>query len=198
MKESVTIQSAIKAAFDIVEARKQAAYRASDEDVGQRIVTLAQQGYEPSDALVEAVRDYLSGYSLLLTGPAGVGKTFLMQCLGVRRYSAESIIDYGLARIRDWYDWTDGHDICIDDVGSERMVAEYGAKDEVLRAVIAHRSDRQRGKRGKTHVTTNLTAEQISARYGDRILSRLMGMCKAHALTGPSRRRAEQAKGGES
>ena len=128
------------------------------------------------------------------TGKAGVGKTFLMRCMGVRIYNADEIVDYGLSRIHVWYEWTDGGaPICIDDVGSERIVTEYGAKDDVLKAVLAHREGSQQGI---THVTTNLDADGIAARYGDRTLSRLLGMCKPFTLGGISQRQPKPQNGG--
>jgi DNA replication protein DnaC len=140
------------------------------------------------------LRAYLSGFGLLLTGSAGVGKTFLMQCLGIRIYNADSIVDYGLSEIYKWYEFTDGGaPICIDDVGTERTVSEYGNKDDVLKSVLAHRNDRQQGI---THITTNLDAEGIAQRYGERTLSRMLGMCKAFSLEGVSLRGPVAKTGG--
>ena len=180
-----------------IEAAKTPMPEADDEAVVALIQRIATNGYRPSEQIISPLRAYSSGYALLLSGDAGVGKTFLMRCLGVRLYVCDTIIDYGIANLHKWYSWTDGNDLCIDDLGSERIVAEYGQKDDVLKAVISHRCDWQGRKHGKTHVTTNLTAEQIAARYGDRTLSRLLGMCKAFVLTGENRREAKpQMEGG--
>jgi len=181
----ITMQRALDEAMEIAMTPKADLQPADNEHVAERLRQMAKAGYRPSPEAFAAVRDYLTGYGLLLTGEAGVGKTMLIRCLNIRIYMAENIIEYGLSRMSGWYDWTDGHEICIDDFGAERIVAEYGAKDEVLRAVIVHRSDRQSAR---THVTTNLTAEQISERYGDRVLSRLLGMCKAHTIKGHNQR----------
>ena len=67
-------------------------------------------------------------------------------------------------------------------------------EDDLLKAVIAHRADHQAdahrasdvrpARAGRTHMTTNLKADQIAARYGDRILSRMIGLAKAFEFTG--------------
>jgi DNA replication protein DnaC len=164
-----------------------------DAQVQQRMVALASAGYIPSAQVTEAVRTYMSGYGVLLSGSVGIGKTFLMKSLGVRLYKADDIADYGLNRIHNWYEWTDGHELCIDDLGTERVVAEFGAKDDVMKAVIAHRCE---GQKARTHFTTNLTGKQIAERYGDRTISRLLGMCKAFKFTGDSKRTAMPVENG--
>jgi len=160
----------------------------TDEQVAARLEQLHQEhGYIPSGQIVEPIRDFLAGYALLLSGKAGVGKTFLVRSLGVRIYTVDDVLSYGLRRLRTFFDWTDGHNICIDDIGAEGVTHEYGAKDDVIKTVIAHREGRQDGL---THVTTNLDSTAIRERYGDRTLSRLLGMCKPHRMTGENRRRA--------
>ncbi len=162
---------------------------ATDEQVAMKIYDLGVKGYIPSEAIVEPIRDYLSGYGVLLSGPAGVGKTWLLDLLGARLRPVSEIMDYGLRDLHIWYDWTDGREVVIDDLGAEAIVNDYGTKEDLLKLVIAHRAERQKGR---TSITTNLTAAQIAARYGDRTLSRILGMCRPHTLGGASRRRAQK------
>lgn len=182
-----TLQDAIAAAIATVEATPAKVVDVSDAAVARLIASVASKGYRPSECTIPALRSVLSGNGVILAGPAGVGKTFLMRCLGVRCYDCAAVADYGIAGLYRWYDWTDGHELCLDDLGAERTTAEYGAKDEVLKSVIAHRAERQRAR---THITTNLDAAQIRDRYGDRTLSRILGMCVPHRLSGSDRRRA--------
>jgi len=183
--EPKPIALAIKQALEKLERRNIAPPRATDEEVAAKITDLSNQGYRPSEQIVVAVRDYLSGYGVLLSGPAGVGKTMLMTCLGSRIRPVDGIVIYGLRQIHTWYDWTDGTDMTIDDLGSETTTAEYGAKEDLLKLVIAHRAERQKGR---TCITTNLTADEIAGRYGDRTLSRIMGMCCPHTFSGANAR----------
>lgn len=169
-----------------IEASKPTPPPVSDEAVARMFERIARKhGYIPSPSIVEPVRDFLAGYGLLLTGKTGIGKTFLMRCLGVRVCITDEIADYGLRQIHLWHEQYDGFEVCIDDLGCERIVSEYGTKDDLLKAVIAHRSEKQRGR---THFTTNLSAEALAERYGDRTLSRIMGMCRTHRLEGAHRR----------
>ena len=180
-----TIEQAIKAAQAKLANPPVTRQMVGDDEVSRWIAQLAERGYIPSPQIVEPVRAYASGYGILLAGNAGIGKTFLMQCLRARLYTATSIAEYGLAAIAKWFSWTDGHDVCIDDIGTESIVSEYGAKDDVLKRVIAHRAEQQRGR---TSITTNLDAAAIKERYGDRTLSRILGMCKAFRMDGANRR----------
>jgi len=183
----MTIAEAIEKAMAKLLGNKPPEPIISDDEVAQTIVRMADQyGYEPSPEVVEPIRAYLAGYGLLLSGDTGSGKTFLMHCLGGRQYTCERIIEYGMVNVHQWFEWTDGYEVVLDDLGVERTVSEYGAKDEIMKTVIGHRCERQSAR---THVTTNLKAEQIAERYGDRTLSRLTGMCKAFRIDGRSRRR---------
>lgn len=161
----------------------------TDEAVADRVIALADCGYIPDTQTADIVRAYLSGAGILLTGPAGVGKTFLMSLLAGNKHvqhAERDINDWGLSGIHGWYDWRDGREVVIDDLGTERTAHSYGDKEDLLKLVIEHRYAAQKVR---THFTTNLTAAQISARYGERILDRIMGMCTAFSMTGESYRR---------
>lgn len=175
------IEAAKVKARGVIAQREQHA-KATDEHVAHVIDKLAGRGYIPTGSSVEAVRDYLNGYGLLLTGSAGVGKTYLLRLLGLRIWTATDICDYGMRHIQQWFEDTRGKEIAIDDIGTEITVSEYGAKDDIMKLVIAYRCERQRGR---THVTTNLDAAGIIDRYGDRTMSRLLGMCRAHKIISP-------------
>lgn len=182
---TTTIAEAISKAIKTVAAARGPAKMVGDDAVASAILRLGTMGYEPSEQIVETVRAYLSGYGVLLCGPAGVGKTFLMRCLGVRLRPVDDVLRYGLRDIHNWYEWTDNTNLCIDDLGAEHVVSEYGAKEDLLKLVIAHRAEHQGGR---TSITTNMTSDEIAARYGDRTLSRILGMCKPFKLTGGNRR----------
>lgn len=161
----------------------------SDEEIAARIMTIANAGYIPDAQTPEIIKAYLQGRGLLLSGPAGTGKTFLMTLLAgtqAMQHADRDINDWGLSGIHGWYDWRDGLTVVIDDLGCERTACSYGDKEDLLKVVIEHRYAAQKGI---THVTTNLSAGQISERYGERILDRLMEMCTPFRFTGESYRR---------
>lgn len=162
---------------------KKTAAQVSESDVTRLLLLIGGRGYIPTPATVPVLRDYAAGYGIMLHGDVGHGKTFLLKCLGVRIWCADEICDYGLRHIQEWYEDTNGRQICIDDIGAEMTVCEYGARDDLLKAVITHRAERQRGI---THCTTNLNSAAIIERYGDRIMSRLLGMCRPHKITSPT------------
>ena len=191
--ESEIIQSAIEKALERIERRRKLEQTVvTDEQVARLIGRIAEQGYEPRPEIVPILRDWIAGYGILLSGPAGVGKTFLMRCLGVHLDFAPDITNYGLSNLDVFHETRDGEEICIDDLGAENMVSEWGIKGEVMKLVIGRRAEQNI----RTHITTNLTSAEISVRYGDRILSRIIGMCKVHRMTGRSKRQAVPIVGG--
>lgn len=60
------------------------------------------------------------------------------------------------------------YDLCIDDFGVEEPVNVYGEKVEPVLDVIMNRLNLNL----TTHITTNLTFEEIEKRYGSRVISR--------------------------
>lgn len=73
----------------------------------------------------------------------------------------------------------------IDELGVEMQMNDYGEKCEGFNLVInaAERYNRP------MFITTNLTEEQILARYGERTLDRLGHLCKMVKFTGESLRK---------
>lgn len=120
-----------------------------------------------------------SAPGLILMGETGVGKTFLLDCIGrralergrsVQKYTAYNIVDMMLSAIRER---AAAKDLCapelllIDDLGTEPMIPSITF--EALFAAI-----NERGNAGRaTVVATNLGRAAILENYGERIFSRL-------------------------
>lgn len=116
---------------------------------------------------------------LIIMGETGVGKTFLLDCIGrralerghsVQKYTAYNIVDMMLRAIRER---TNAEDLCapelllIDDLGTEPMIPSITF--EALFAAI-----NERGNAGRaTVVATNLDRAAVLEGYGERIFSRL-------------------------
>lgn len=116
---------------------------------------------------------------LIIMGGTGVGKTFLLDCIGrralergksVQKYTAYNIIDMMLRAMRnrsEGVDLTSPELLIIDDLGTEPMIPSVTV--EALFAAI-----NERGNAGiATAVATNLTRGEILDIYGERIFSRL-------------------------
>jgi hypothetical protein len=159
----------------------------SVDAIKQHLRWMASRGYIPSPEIVPVIRHWLMGYGLLLHGLSGRGKTFFFKTHGVYICHVSRIIEFGLSGQAAWRDSTDNYDMVIDDLGAESVATEYGAKDDLLKAVITHRADNVQNHR--THITTNLDIKLVVERYGDRTMSRILGMCRAHKLTGEHKRR---------
>lgn len=65
--------------------------------------------------------------------------------------------------------------ICFDDLGTESEKKNFGNNLNVMAEILLNRYDNQLLK-GMTHITTNLTADEIEQYYGTRIRSRMREM----------------------
>jgi hypothetical protein len=129
---------------------------------------------------------------LLLSGPVGCGKTSLMKLIRhitpqrktYKMMPCRNIVfafnNTGFGVIEN-YQQTDQY--CFDDLGVEPKGRHFGQDCNVMGEVILCRyevfsnsRDNPPHKIAKTHITTNLTAEELEARYGNRVRSRMREM----------------------
>lgn len=145
------------------------------------------------------------GKGIALLGPTGNGKTtrmlFMARMLGIRLEHAKVMVENlrqndSVPYFRD-ITRTDirygdlvpprYHDLIIDDLGfeDERSVM-FGNTRDIMQNVLLARY--MVFPQHKTHITSNKTPEELQARYGDRIWSRLNEMCIFVAMPGDDRR----------
>ena len=126
------------------------------------------------------------GKGILLTGPIGCGKTSLMKLLRnivphkksykiiPCRNTVFSFNHIGYKTIEDY--GNDGF-YCFDDLGVEPSGRHYGKDCNVMGEILLSRYDLfchpEWSRRVKTHCTTNLNAQELEERYGNRVRSRM-------------------------
>lgn len=149
---------------------------------------------------------------ILLWGSVGCGKTTLMNFLrfnqsnsfaviSVRKISNE-YVQHGVGSIAKYkvllpstdHNATFGQKeigICFDDLGTEVDKKHFGNESNVMAEIILDRYDKHNILHGKTHITTNLSADEIGERYGDRVASRCKEMFNilTFPINSPDRRK---------
>jgi DNA replication protein DnaC len=78
---------------------------------------------------------------------------------------------------------------CFDDFGTESKAWHYGKQVDIFKTILEERYNTFINKGIKTHISTNLTIDEISKRYGERVESRLYEMFNIVILTGKDRRK---------
>lgn len=162
---------------------------------------MTNAGYYPKDqeawkalcrwlALKDAGRQ---SRGLWIEGPAGCGKTmFVGRCVQSTFNTCSGIVSSWKEQECNVSDglWNDpllksvnGRDyeyetcVAFDDLGVESTAVNFGQRCEVMSEVIAMRYLRWQSSKELTLITTNLTPEQVDARYGRRATDRMREMC---------------------
>ncbi|WP_418502083.1 ATPase [Flagellimonas sp.] len=119
---------------------------------------------------------------ILLSGPVGCGKTSLMKLLkhivphqrpyevipcrnivfGFNHIGYKIIEDYGNSQF-----------FCFDDLGVEPTGRHFGQDCNVMGEILLSRHELFINEKRKTHGTTNLNAQELEDRYGNRVRSRM-------------------------
>ena len=135
---------------------------------------------------------------ILLTGPIGCGKTTLMNLMkhlapADNKFSVKPCRDISFEFIQDGYQiihkYSNGklyhsepRTYCFDDLGTENNLKYYGNECNVMAEILLSRYDLYISKKLQTHITTNLSANEIEKQYGNRVRSRLRELCNLIAF----------------
>ena len=135
-----------------------------------------------------------TGKGIFLFGDTGRGKTYTLYAINkrFREIGMSSKIENWVELLLELRERTqylrdaikellDTNTLMIDDLGSERQT-EWS--QEILYTIINIAYEREK----KLFIATNLSLDEFTLRYGDRIFSRLMEMCEPYELKGKDRR----------
>ncbi len=139
-------------------------------------------------------------FGFLLTGKSGVGKTFVMTAfmnkvlraayewqMPMQKAAAYYPIGYLIYQLRTKRDGSEFHNcldaqfLFLDDLGAENTT-------DFAREHFFTILDVRCQKKKPTFITTNLSMNELSAKYGERISSRLKEMCAILEIKGSDKR----------
>lgn len=123
---------------------------------------------------------------VLLLGPVGCGKTSLMTLLNAfvythQKYPVKSTRTIAAEFNRDGYEvihrfGAPHRALCLDDLGVEQNIKHYGNECNTIAEILISRYELMIRQGYITHATTNLSAADLEAVYGNRVRSRMREM----------------------
>lgn len=173
---------------------------------------LRDQAQQDFDMLVKAFDDVANKdkIGMMLVGGVGCGKTLAMRSMATGSNFVDMADPESLERLQKhtryieaepvekWWLLEDDTSVILDDLGNETIKNEYGIKTEVISSFIMRWYSvifKGRGGKARLHITTNLDMAQLTERYGDRVVDRIMEMCSSFHFTSKSNRQLATSYG---
>ncbi len=167
----------------------------SDERVKTRLPIvagiMADRGYVFTPETLKVLECYMRGENIILGGDVGTGKSFFFYVLGMPALNMTMASSRTIPEINAALEAWSRKDILIDDFGAETdKFSSFGTAMNLSAYILERRIDSP----ARTHITTNLSPEQLARRYDSRVLDRLGGLGRYHLLKGASRRDPDAVK----
>jgi DNA replication protein DnaC len=129
------------------------------------------------------------GKGLCLTGDVGRGKsTILASVIPVIMYGQFKLVVRPTQSVElpsNINNVTASAIVCLDDVGIENLINDFGEKYEGFNRVM----DAAESRMKLVFLSTNLTPEMMLERYGERTMERVLRLCRLVKFTGDSLRK---------
>lgn len=167
---------------------------ATQERLSMVALHMTRCGYRHTRESLDALRDWLDGYGLLLAGDVGTGKTMFFKCLpnSVAILPMRECYLWGFDRLDSWLSSNADSDILVDDLGAECAANNFGSKYNAINPIL----ERRLGSAYRTNFTTNFTSKELLAKYEDSsIVDRIFELATPHRLApGNSLRAPSQSR----
>lgn len=166
------------------------------EELFTKARAMARRGYAHNADTLKVLEAYLQGYGILLSGGVGIGKTYFFERVNPEPIAVLSFNVAHLWKYEQLAEWLDEHrheEIVLDDIGWDADKAtNYGQRFETLQVAL---DDRLNRTSYRTHVTTNLTNDELLAKYDVHLVDRVYQLCKCFALNYADSRREATPNG---
>lgn len=160
-----------------------------DNKMTRMITMMSRNGYIFDDPqMIKAVEQYARGYSLMLVGGVGTGKSFFFTTLPYDTITLDmnEAVRWDFSSLDEFLKSTHKIDLVIDDLGvSSGISSDYGLKYDALLLIL----NRREKSKCRTHFTTNLSNEQLINAFDYRVVDRIYGMAQAIVLSPRESRR---------
>ncbi len=153
----------------------------------KRFQEFSKKQFKTHSNAMECMLDFflyneISPKERLLSGPVGCGKTSLMKLLPnlvptQRKYAVmpcrNIVFAFNHLGYKTIEDYGESGVFCFDDMGVEPIGRHYGKDCNVIGEILLSRYELFLHTPLKTHGTTNLNADELEEKYGERVRSRM-------------------------